>query len=96
MRVFIRILLIAIAAGIAPLAVALVPKSGAPVVVIASPFGHGALAVVAAADGRLVAATRFESIVVGVSDEPDFLARLRKAGAFLLLDGRGLTGCLTT
>ena len=43
--------------------------------------GMGALAAIAAADGRLVRATFLPNLVVADSDEPGFVGRLRTAGA---------------
>lgn len=82
-------LAIATTVSLVPLAATLAPRAGEPVVVVA-PFAIG---VMARADGRLLAASRLDALVVADSENPDFVARLYKAGAWLVISGRLLTGC---
>ncbi|HVO02993.1 MAG TPA: hypothetical protein VMT54_12370 [Candidatus Cybelea sp.] len=52
-----------------------------------------ALRIVAAADGRLISAGGWLGGAVAVSDDPDFAAKLYRAGARLVLRVDGATGC---
>lgn len=49
---------------------------------------------IGAAGGSVVEATHFEWMTVAYSNAPDFPARLRKAGAFLVLRYPTAAGCL--
>jgi hypothetical protein len=84
-------------AGSMPAALALAPKSGAPVAVIASPWAEdgAALRIVAAADGRVIGAAHDGEIAVATSTSDDFVSRLYQSGAALVLDGAALAACLT-
>jgi hypothetical protein len=53
-----------------------------------------ALAAVAEADGLVVRAGGWGSVLVARSDEAGFAARLRRAGAWLVVDPRSAAGCL--
>lgn len=53
-----------------------------------------ALAAVAAADGLVVRAGGWGSVLVARSEEAGFAARLRRAGAWLVVDPRSAAGCL--
>ncbi|HUD95164.1 hypothetical protein [Sphingobium sp.] len=46
------------------------------------------------ADGRLVQAGGFPNIVIAGSNQPDFVASLRKAGAWLVIAAPDRGGCL--
>jgi len=88
--------LFAVLAAILPAALALAPKPGAPVAVIAFPWADdgAALRIVAAAQGDLIAAPRHGGIAIATSLAADFVARLYGAGAALVIDGAVLAGCL--
>lgn len=86
-------LAIAMAVSLIPLAATMAPRAGEPVVVVAPFAGAGAIGVMAAADGRLLAATRLDGLVIAASENPDFVTRLYRAGAWLVISGRLLTGC---
>lgn len=84
--------------GIAALALpiaAAMPGAGGPVLVVGAPgAGPAAVAeIVARADGALLRPTVLPWIVLARSDAGDFDARLRQAGAWLVLDGTALAGC---
>ena len=49
--------------------------------------------IVAAADGRLVAYGGWLGAVVAMSDDPDFAARLYRAGATVVFRADGAVGC---
>lgn len=49
--------------------------------------------VVAAAEGRLVAAGGWLQTVIARSDDPDFVAKLYRAGASLVFNADGAVGC---
>ncbi len=53
-----------------------------------------ALAAVAEADGLVVRAGGWGSVLVARSDQAGFAARLRRAGAWLVVDPRSAAGCL--
>lgn len=86
-------LAIATAASLVPLAATMAPREGEPVVILAPFTSAGAIGVMARADGRLLAASRLEALVIADSENPDFVARLYKAGAWLVISGRLLSGC---
>lgn len=86
-------LAIATTVSLVPLAATLAPRAGEPVVVVAPFATAGAIGVMARADGRLLAASRLEALVVADSENPEFVTRLYKAGAWLVISGRLLTGC---
>jgi len=52
-----------------------------------------AVRVVAAADGRLVAYGGWLGIAVAVSNDPEFAAKLKRAGATLVFRADGAVGC---
>jgi hypothetical protein len=59
-------------------------------------YGRDAAAaarVVAAADGRLVSAGGWAQTVIAVSDDPDFVNKLYRAGASLVFRAAGAVGC---
>ena len=86
--------------GTAGLAVAeLMPQGRAQVplgVVILGSDGAAAARLVAAADGRLLSYGGWLGSVVAVSDDPDFAARLYRAGASLVFRADGAVVCAAT
>jgi len=87
----------ALLAGGLPAALALAPKAGEPVAVIAGPWAEGgaALRIVAAADGSVLAAARDGSVAIAAAAGDDFVDRLYQSGAVLVLDGAALSACLS-
>lgn len=55
-----------------------------------------AMAAVARADGLVVRAGGWGSVLVAHSDEAGFAGRLRRAGAWLVVDPQSAAGCLIT
>lgn len=86
-------LAIATSVSLVPLAATLAPRAGEPVVVVAPFAAASAIGVMARADGRLLAASRLDALVIADSENPEFIDRLYKAGAWLVISGRLLTGC---
>lgn len=84
---------IAFGAAMLPLAVAAMPQAGEPVVVFAPFARDGAIAVMAAAEGRLIAAPANSALVVAHADDPAFVMRLYRAGATLVLSARFAFAC---
>ena len=79
----------------APIALALSPRDGEAVAVIATPWsGLSAPMIVAAADGRLLDAAANHLVAVGIDASSDFASRLYAAGALLVLDARTAAFCL--
>jgi hypothetical protein len=69
-------------------------ETGRPVGVLV--YGHDTAAaarVIAAADGRLVAAGGWAETVIAVSDDPDFVGKLYRAGASLVFRADNAVGC---
>jgi hypothetical protein len=87
----------ALFAGCMPAALALAPKAGTPVAVIALPWAEdgAALRIVAAADGRVIGAAHGGEIAIAMPTGDDFVSRLYQSGAALVLDGAALAACLT-
>lgn len=65
------------------------PRAGAPVLVIAAPW-RDAGAIIAAAGGAVLGPQTAPLATIATSDRPDFAARLRRSGAFAVLDGTRL------
>ena len=87
---------IAFAAGclLAPIALALSPREGEAVAVIAAPWSPiSAAFIVATADGRLLDAAN-TLVAVGIDAAPDFTPRLYAAGALLVIDAKTAALCL--
>lgn len=92
----VRIPGIALIASALPLLATMAPRAGENVAVFASPFaGESALAIMARAEGQLVATTTSGKVVIARSEDPNFIAHLRKAGAWLVLDAKLIRGCLS-
>lgn len=87
----------ALCAGLLPAGIALAPKTGAPVAVVAPPWAADgeAVRIVAAADGVVVDATRRGGIAIATSVATDFIARLYQSGASVVIDAAALTACLS-
>ena len=87
----------ALLAGCLPAALALAPKSGAPVAVIAAPWAENgaALRIVAKAGGTLLDAARDGGVAIATSAGDDFVGRLYESGAVLVLVGAALSACLS-
>ncbi len=69
-------------------------ETGTPVGILI--YGHGAAdaaRVVAAADGRLLSAGGWADTVIAVSDDPDFVNKLYRAGASLVFRADNAVGC---
>lgn len=64
-----------------------------PVGIIASGSAADAARLVAAADGRLISAGGWLGVVTATSDDPDFAAKLYRAGAVLVFRADGAIGC---
>jgi hypothetical protein len=93
MRILFLPFLVAIIASAIPLSTLAAPQDGQTVLVVAPFSREGAIGVMANAEGRLVAATRFHSIALVSSDAPGFASRLYRAGAVLVLNADALSGC---
>jgi len=87
----------ALCAGLLPAGLALAPKAGAPVAVVAPPWATDgeAVRIVAAADGVVVSATRRGGIAVATSDAAGFIGRLYQSGATVVIDAAALSACLS-
>jgi hypothetical protein len=57
--------------------------------------GQSAFGRMAAAGGAVIRAGLIDTILVGHSDDPDFVERLHERGAWLVLDPVAFGGCLT-
>jgi hypothetical protein len=69
-------------------------EAGKPVGILV--YGQDAAAatrVIAAADGRLVSTGGWAEAVIAVSDDPDFVSKLYRAGASLVFRADGAVGC---
>ena len=83
-------------AGVLLAGLALAPKAGAPVAVIAPPWASegDAMRIVAAADGLVLATARHGNIAIATSAAADFIARLYRSGATAVVDAGALSACL--
>lgn len=70
-------------------------QAGQPVFVVAAPWSDSGrtIELVGHADGAVLRGTAIPWIAIAVSPQPDFPARLRHAGAWIILDAALLTGC---
>jgi len=98
MRQIVIAVAFALFAGSMPAALALAPQPGAPVAVIAFPWAArgAAVQIVTAADGLLLDTHRHGKVAIATSGAADFVARLYRSGAAVVLDGSALSGCLPT
>jgi hypothetical protein len=69
------------------------PAANGPVAVFAAPWSISAAEIVAQAGGRLVAAGRSDRVIVAISENDDFVSRLYRSGAILVIDPRYALGC---
>ena len=69
------------------------PAGKGPVAVFAAPWAANAAEIVAQAGGQLVAAGRSPRIIMAISADEDFVGRLYRAGAILVMDPRYAVGC---
>lgn len=91
------IALFALVTVVAPLALLGEPRPGAGgVAVVFAPWTDAGAAMdrVARAGGEIARLGGFPFIAVAVASSPDFAARARAEGAWLLLDPQALGGCL--
>jgi TctA family transporter len=88
--------LFALTAGLGPAAIALAPKAASPVAIVAAPWAAAgeAARIVAAADGSIMAATGDGHVAIARSGAQDFVARLYRAGALIVLDAALVAACL--
>ncbi|KQP55090.1 hypothetical protein [Methylobacterium sp. Leaf108] len=70
-------------------------RPGAAVLVLVAPWAgpDRAIGLIAAAEGEIVRGTAMSWLAVARSDRPDFAARLRRAGAWMIFDASGVGGC---
>ena len=64
-----------------------------PVGVIAAGDSAAKVRLIAAADGRLLGTGGWLGVVFAASDDPEFAAKLYRAGAVLVFRADGATGC---
>jgi hypothetical protein len=88
-------ILFALTAALVPAALALAPRPADPVTVLVPPWAAAgeAARVVAAADGALVATARAGRIAIARSADEDFVSRLYRAGALVVIDARAVSAC---
>jgi hypothetical protein len=70
-----------------------VKQARTPVGIIAAGDTAETVRLVAAADGRLLSAGGWLGVVYAASDDPEFAAKLYKAGAMLVFRADGAIGC---
>lgn len=78
-----------------PLVTLLPTQAGQPVFVVGAPWSdlRRTIELVGHADGTVLRGTAIPWIAIAVSPRPDFPARLRHAGAWIVLDAALVTGC---
>lgn len=78
-----------------PLVTLLPTQAGQPVFVVAAPWSDPVRTIdlVGRADGAVLRGTAIPWIAVAVSPRPDFPARLRRAGAWIVVNAALVTGC---
>lgn len=81
---------------LAPLVLLGSPAAGRPVAVVASPWATTShvLELVAQADGRLLRSTAVPWVTIAVFEDPDFVSRLWRLGAWLTVDAAAAEACL--
>jgi hypothetical protein len=78
-----------------PIALALSPRDGEAVAVLARPWSAAnASATVTAADGRLLDLAANQLLAIAIDASPGFVSRLYAAGALLVIDARAAAFCL--
>lgn len=99
MRQFGIALLFALGAGLLPAALALTPKASSPVAVIAAPWAMPgeAMRIAADADGFILSATRDGRVAIARAraSTDDFVVKLYRAGAVIVLDGEMVSACFS-
>lgn len=82
-------------AAVAWSSAALPPEPDAPVAAIFPPWWGGGQALAAAtrAGGRIIAVGGLDSTLILAGEEPGLAARLRREGAWLILDAEAAVGC---
>ncbi|MEP3279588.1 MAG: hypothetical protein ABJN26_23810 [Stappiaceae bacterium] len=75
---------------------AISPVKGEAVAVWANPFTDSSdvYRIISAADGEIIRSGKWSGIAVATSADPDFLARLYKAGALFVSSPIAASGCL--
>jgi hypothetical protein len=88
--------LLLIAASLPAVAIAAAPPSGAHDIAAVFPpwWSHGRAMTAAGIAGEVEASGAVKGVLIVHSDQPGLAARLRDAGALILLDAQGLGGCL--
>jgi len=96
MRPALTATLFALVAGTAPAALALAPKPAGPVAVVVAPWAESgeAARIVAAGNGTITGASHDGAVAIARSADADFVARLYRAGALLVLDAGAVAACL--
>ncbi len=88
-------LALTVAAAASSATLALLPKSGEPVAIVA-PFGTQTTLIAAIAEaGGAFAGLRGSAIALAMPGDPDFVSRLRALGYWLVLDARVVDLCGT-
>ena len=80
---------------LAPLILLGNPAVGRPVAVVASPWASPlhAVEMISRADGRLLRSTALPWVSIAVFEEPDFVSRLWRLGAWLTVDAATAEAC---
>jgi hypothetical protein len=88
--------LFVLVAGTAPAALALAPKTAGPVAVVVAPWAESgeAIRIVAAVNGTITGASHGGAVAIARSADADFVTRLYRAGALLVLDAQAVAACL--
>lgn len=88
-------MVVAVASLLSLMAIAVIPVDGQAVAAFFPPgFEHGdAYERVAAADGVVLRTAGFRGVLIARSDNPNFAARLRAAGAWLVLAAPPYASC---
>ena len=98
MRPALTAALFVLVAGTAPAALALAPKTADPVAVVVAPWAESgeAVRIVAAVNGTITGASHGGAVAIARSADADadFVTRLYRAGALLVLDAAAVTACL--
>ena len=84
-------------AGTVPAALTLAPKAASAVAIVVPPWAapEEAMRIAAAVDGTIVGATHGGSIAIASFAAGDFVSRLYRSGALLVIDAAAVTACFT-
>lgn len=98
MRNIAFVTLFVLGAGLGPAAIALAPKAESPVAIVAAPWAAAGAAarIAAAADGFIMAATGDGRVAIARFATDDFVSRLYRGGALIVLDASPVIACLST